>query len=210
MPMDLSAQIDRLRTPGYRRSVLLRRLAAAALVLAAALHVLLSAARADPLTLTFARDVAPGTTLTADDVVLARLPAQAVPRGALSDPALAEGQVLAAAAAEGEVVTSVRLVGPDLAAALTAGAAEGEEFSMVPVPLAEPGIIPMLRHGAVVDVVGQGPRTVASGGRVVTVADEGTALVLLRQPEALAVAAAALSEPLTLVLSKRSTPFSIP
>ena len=118
MPMDLSAQIDRLRTPGYRRSVLLRRLAAAALVLAAALHVLLSAARADPLTLTFARDVAPGTTLTADDVVLARLPAQAVPRGALSDPALAEGQVLAAAAAEGEVVTSVRLVGPDLAAAL--------------------------------------------------------------------------------------------
>lgn len=199
-----------LRTPGYRRAVLIRRAAAVILVAAALTHVLIDASRSDPPILTFARDVAPGAVLTSDDLELRRLPGEAVPDGALDDAALAEGQLLAAAASRGEVVTATRLVGPDLAAALTADAPPEESFSMVPVPLAEPDILPLLHHGAVVDVVGQGPRVVAAGGRVVTSGDGDAVLVLLREGEAAAVAAASLSEPLTLVLSNRPRAFTIP
>ena len=201
--MQISARMEQLRTPGYRRSVLIRRAAAVILVVAAVAQVLVDASRSDPPTLTFARDIAPGTVLTAADVEMRRLPAEAVPDTALGEVALAEGQMLAAAAARGEVVTSARLVGPDLAALLTADEPDGETFSMVPVPVAEPDIVPMLHHGARVDVVGQGPRVVASGGRVVTTGEGDAVLVLLKQDQAAAVAAASLSEPLTLVLSNR-------
>ena len=199
--MQISARIEQLRTPGYRRSVLIRRAVAVILVVAAVAQVLVDASRSDPPTLTFARDIAPGTVLTAEDVEMRRLPAEAVPDTALGEVALAEGQMLAAAATRGEVVTSARLVGPDLAALLTADEPDGE--TMVPVPVAEPDIVPMLHHGARVDVVGQGPRVVASGGRVVTTGEGDAVLVLLRQDQAAAVAAASLSEPLTLVLSNR-------
>ena len=122
MLMQISARMEQLRTPGYRRSVLIRRAAAVILVVAAVAQVLVDASRSDPPTLTFARDIAPGTVLTAEDVEMRRLPAEAVPDTALGEVALAEGQMLAAAAARGEVVTSARLVGPDLAALLTADA----------------------------------------------------------------------------------------
>jgi len=208
--MDIPAYLDQLRTPGYRRSVLIRRAAAVVLVVAAIAHLLIDASRSDPPVLTFARSVAPGAVLTAADLELRRLPAESVPEEALTDAALAEGQLLAAAAARGEVVTSTRLVGPDLAALLTADEPDQDAFSMVPVPLAEPDILPMLHHGAFVDVVGQGPRVVAANGRVVTTGDGDAVLVLLRQQDAAAVAAASLSEPLTLGLSNRPRPFTIP
>ncbi|OEY25825.1 hypothetical protein A0K93_00785 [Corynebacterium sp. BCW_4722] len=212
--MDISTRLekftDQLRTPGHRRSVILRRALALALLAAALGSALINAAHADPYVVTFAREVAPGTTLSADDLELRRLPPDMVPENALRETALAEGQLLAAAAARGEVVTTTRLVGPDLSAALLADAPPGEPFSMVPVPLAEPDIIPLMHHGAQVDVVGQGPRVVATGGRVVTTGDEGTVLVLLRQSEASAVAAASLGEPLTLVLSGAAPPSTIP
>lgn len=200
----ITRTLNALRTPGHRRGVILRRLIAAALVAAALGHMLYDASRADPLLVTFTRPVAPGTILTDDDVELRRIPAHAAPDGALEDTSLAVGHLLGAAAARGEVVTSTRLVGPDLARVLTQHDAPGEAFSMVPVPLAEPDIIPLLHHGAPVDVVGQGPRVVAAGGKVVTVGEEGTVLVLLRQADASAVAAASLGEPLTLVLSGRT------
>mgnify|MGYP007061734967 FL=1 len=59
----------------------------------------------------------------------------------------------------------------------------------------------MLHHGARVDVVGQGPAVIAQGGRIVTVGEEGAVLVLLRRSQAAAVAAASLTDPLTVVLS---------
>lgn len=208
--MDVSKHFDQLRTPGYRRSVAIRRAVAAVLVIVAAAQLLLGAAREDPAVLVFAREVAPGVALTTDDVELRRLPLTVVPEGALRDAALVDGQLLAAAAAPGEVVTTTRLVGPDLAAALVADEPEGEPFSMVPVPVAEADVIPLLTHGARVDVVGQGPRTVATGGRVVTAGEKGTVLVLLRQSDAEEVAASSLSEPLTLLLSARPRAFNMP
>ena len=208
--MDLSQRLTglahRLRTPGYRRSVLLRRALAAALVCAAGLSALLNASRADPLVVTFARPVAAGARVTDEDLQLQRVPERVVPEGALREQSLASGHILAAGAAPGEVVTSTRLVGPDLVSELIAAEPEGEPFTMVPVALAEPDILPMLHHGAVVDVIAEGPTTVASGGRIVTVGEEGTVLVLMRRSQASAVAAASLSMPLAVVLASAGTP----
>ena len=164
--------------------------------------MLIDAYANDPLTTTFSRSVDAGAVLTEADVTTIRLPPEIVPEGALSDPALAIGQILAAGAAQGEVVTSTRLVGPDLVAQLVDGEPDGDPFTMVPLPLAEPDILPMLSHGARVDVVAEGPAVIATGGRIVTVSDNGTVLVLLRQQEAATVAAASLAQPLTVVLKR--------
>lgn len=196
--------IDRFHAitrPGHHRSTLVRRALAAALVLVALGSMLLDARSADPLVLTFAAPVPAGAVLTSADLAAVRLPAAIVPEGALTEVAQAEGKILAAGAAPGEVVTATRLVGPDLFTALVAEEPPGEAFTMVPVPLAEPDILPMLRHGARVDVIGEGPAIVAAGGRIVTVGEAGTVLVLLRQTQAAAVAAASLTDPLTVVLS---------
>ena len=198
--------LDALREPGYRRSVLLRRAAAAALLAAAALNAAANRA-ADPLVVTFAQPADAGQVLQDADVELRRLPQEAIPDNALREVDAAAGHIVAAAASRGEVVTTTRLVGPDLARELVpAGAAE--TYSMVPVALAEPDIIPMLHHGATVDVVtvsadGTHPETIAAGGRVaLTGADgsEGTVMLLLKDSQAAAVAAASLSTPLTVLL----------
>ncbi|QPK83826.1 SAF domain-containing protein [Corynebacterium qintianiae] len=193
-----------LREPGYRRSVLVRRVAAGALLAAAGLNAL-AHRNADPVVATFSRATAAGEVVEASDVELRRMPADAVPDNALTELDAATGQILAAPASRGEVVTSTRLVGPDLVRELVAGQPP-ETYSLVPVALAEPDIIPMLHHGATVDVVtvsadGVRPATVATGGRVVLAgAEEGTVMLLLRNSEAASVAAASLSSPLTVVL----------
>lgn len=200
--MDAITRIRSLTHPGHRRATLIRRLLAAGLVAVAGASLLIDAYANDPLTTTFSRSVAAGSVLTEADVTTIRLPPEIVPEGALSDPALAIGQILAAGAAQGEVVTSTRLVGPDLVAQLVDGEPDGDPFTMVPLPLAEPDILPMLSHGARVDVVAEGPAVIATGGRIVTVSDNGTVLVLLRQQEAATVAAASLAQPLTVVLKR--------
>lgn len=199
--MDAITKLEAIAHPGHRRTAAIRRLLAAGCIAVAALSLLIDVRRNDPLVTTFSQPVAAGALLTEDDVTLARLPAEAIPDNAIGDTALAVGQILAAAASRGEVVTSTRLVGPDLVSQLIEEEPLGEAFTMVPLPLAEPDILPMLHHGARVDVVGQGPRVIASGGKIVTVGDQGTVLVLLRESEAAAVAAASLSDPLTVVLS---------
>lgn len=198
--MDAISRFQAFTHPGYRRATLIRRFLAAGCVAVAVLSFLIDVRKTDPSTTTFARDVAAGALVTSDDVTTARLPAAAIPDNAIDDPTLVVGQILAAGASQGEVVTTTRLVGPDLVTQLVNGEAPGEPFTMVPLPLAEPDILPMLHHGARVDVVGQGPRVIASGGKIVTVGDQGTVLVLLRESEAAAVAAAALADPLTVVL----------
>ncbi|WJY67627.1 SAF domain-containing protein [Corynebacterium auris] len=195
--------LDALCTPSHRRSVLVRRAAALILVAAAALSAAASRA-GEPAVLVFARDVAAGTVLESGDVEVRRMPPGAVPAGALTDPGEAENKTLAAAAAAGEVVTATRLVGPELSRSL----APDGDYTMVPVVLAEPEIIPLLHHGAHVRVITLAaetgaPVTVAAGARVVVAAketDEPSVLLLLRADEAAAVAAASLAAPLTVVL----------
>jgi len=195
------ARFDALLHPGHHRSTIIRRVLALVLVVVAGLSMLIDAHRADPSVLIFARPVAAGAVLTEEDLTTTRLPSNVVPANAIQESELATGQILAAGASAGEVVTTTRLVGPDLIAQLVAEEPPGEDFTMVPLPLAEPDIVPMLHHGARVDVVGHGPAVIAEGGRIVTVGEEGTVLVLLRKTHAAAVAAASLVDPLTVVLS---------
>ncbi|WP_115685040.1 SAF domain-containing protein [Corynebacterium senegalense] len=194
--------VEVLRTPSHRRATLLRRCLALVLVALAGVSAA-AARRSDPLVAVFARDIEAGSTVSLSDLELRRVPAEAVPANALASAEEAEAKVLGAAASAGEVATSTRFVGPDLAAAL---APEGHGYTMVPVALAEPEILPLLHHGAFVRVITVAPDTgaaltVANGGRVVvTHSENGTVLLLLRATEAPAVAAASLNSPLTLVL----------
>lgn len=212
------SSLSTLSTPGYRRSVLMRRLVAGLLIICAVLLALSGRAAKDPQVVVFARDVAPGTVLSADDVELRSLPSNMVPTNAVTDHAKAEGQVIAAAASAGEVLTTTRITGPDLVSSIAhARGADASSFTLVPVKLAEPDIIPMLHHGDEVSVVTTGgdsadaadtavaaARTIATGGTVIT-AGSGEAqtgvLLLLRNEDAVNVAASSLTLPLTVVLT---------
>lgn len=197
--------LEIFRTPGYRRAVVLRRSAAAALLACAAASALLNRSSTDPGVVVFARDVAPGEVVEADDLAVRALPEEFVPSSALGAVDDAAGHIVASHAAAGEVVTATRLIGPDLVGALVGERAS--EFTMVPVKLADPDIIPMLHHGDRVSVVTAGdgvPRTVAESGIVIVSPEEETGsgvLLLLRHEDASAVAAASLTSPLAVVVA---------
>ena len=207
--------VDTLRTPGHRRGVLVRRAIAVALLIAA-LASALSAAKELPRVPVFSRDLPAGAELALADVDLARLPASSIPDSTLTEkPEELSGRVITAAANKGEVITGARLLGEDLVSSLVGGTG-AEAGRMIPVKLAEPDIIPHLHHGDTVDVVTaveerEAPtaptaRVIATGGRVVSTSSaEGEAsssTVRLARPQDLAndVAAASLSQPLTVVI----------
>ena len=207
--------VDTLRTPGHRRGVLVRRAIAVALLIAA-LASALSAAKELPRVPVFSRDLPAGAELALADVDLARIPASSIPDSALTEkPEELSGRVITAAANKGEVITGARLLGEDLVSSLVGGTG-AEAGRMIPVKLAEPDIIPHLHHGDTVDVVTAveagaaaatpTARVIASGGRVVSTsspegeASSSTVLLALPQDHANDVAAASLSQPLTVVI----------
>lgn len=207
--------VHTLRTPGHRRGVVVRRAIAVALLIAA-LASALSAAKELPRVPVFSRDLPAGAELALADVDLARLPASSIPDSALAaKPEDLSGRVITAAANKGEVITGARLLGEDLVSSLVGGTG-AEAGRMIPVKLAEPDIIPHLHHGDTVDVVTAveagaaaatpTARVIASGGRVVTTsssegeASSSTVLLALPQDHANDVAAASLSQPLTVVI----------
>lgn len=197
---------DRLGTPGWRRTALLRRTAAgvlAALALALALAPQ-AAARGVPV-LVAATDLASGSTLSADVLVVREWPDALVPAGALTASPAAEGRVLVGAARAGEPLTDARITG--------AGVLVGDTAA-VPVRLADADVAALLVAGSRVDVVTLGERAdqpvvLASDAEVLTVlpspsgpsASRGP-LVLVAMPRELArrVAAAALSEQVAVTL----------
>lgn len=211
-----------LRTPGHRRGVVVRRAIAVALLIAA-LASALSAAKELPRVPVFSRDLPAGAELALADVDLARLPTSSIPDSAVAaEPEELSGRVITAAAGKGEVITDARLLGEDLVSSLVSGS-DAASARMIPVKLAEPDIIPHLHHGDTVDVVtavdaasspaeeGSAPatptaRVIATGGRVVSTsssegeASSSTVLLALPHDHANDVAAASLSQPLTVVI----------
>lgn len=178
-----------LRGPAWARTALLRRLAAAALALAA-LVVALAPDGADdrvPVLLA-ARDLAPGGSLGAADLTVAAWPPALVPGGALRDPADARGRAPAGPVRAGEALTDLRLIGPELA--VRAG---GPGASAVPLRPADPGVAALLSPGSVVDVITGGP----DGPRVLTA--RATVLSVLPATGTGGPGAAAGSGPLVLV-----------
>ena len=216
--------VSTLRTPGHRRGVVVRRAIAVALLIAA-LASALSAAKELPRVPVFSRDLPAGAELALADVDLARLPASSIPDSAVAaKPEELTGRVITAAAGKGEVITDARLLGEELVSSLVGGS-EDAAARMIPVKLAEPDIIPHLHHGDTVDVVtavdaasspsdvgeGEAPttptaRVIATGGRVVSTssaegeASSSTVLLALPHDHANDVAAASLSQPLTVVI----------
>lgn len=127
-----------------------RRLVAALLAALATL-VGLSALRPEPPptspVVTVARDLPAGTRLTTADVRQVSMPAGTAPDGALRSSSAAAGRVLAAPARRGEPLTDVRLLGPRLASAY------GPHQVIVPVRLADAGVLELVQVGARVDVL---------------------------------------------------------
>jgi len=201
------------------------RRAIAVALLIAALASALSAAKELPRVPVFSRDLPAGAELALADVDLARLPSSSIPDSAVAaKPEELTGRVITAAAGKGEVITDARLLGEELVSSLVGGS-EAAAARMIPVKLAEPDIIPHLHHGDTVDVVtavdaasspsdvgeGEAPtaptaRVIATGGRVVSTsssegeASSSTVLLALPHDHANDVAAASLSQPLTVVI----------
>lgn len=139
---------------GVRRRVLLHRRGLAALLLAAAVVAGLGSVRA-PAAATSpvwvaARDLDGGTALARADLRRARLPAEAVPAGAV---ALADlvGSRLAGPVRAGEPLTDRRVLGARLLEDYPGRAA-------VPVRLADPGVAGLLRPGERVDLMRADPQ----------------------------------------------------
>jgi len=178
----------------------------------AALPVLAPGAPATVPVLTAGRDLQWGVALAPDDVVVAEVPADAVPDGALSEAAAARGRLLASPVRRGEPITDVRLIGPGLLAS--------SGLLAVGVRIADAGTAALLRPGAVVDVlaaaaddgfdrpVGLGSaEIVASAVRVLAVPrgpraglDGALVLVAATEAQAARLAAAAAARRLSIAL----------
>lgn len=203
------------RGPGFTRTLLLRRSAAALLVgLAAVLALTRGTGSAEGVPVVVAaRDLTPGAVLGTDDVVLRGLPEQVIPDGAARATPAVLGRTLAAPVRRGEPLTDLRLAGPALARAVSAdpGAVS------VPLRLPDPDVAALLHPGAVVDVLTLGERqdepvVLATGARVLAVLEPGAGATAVRATEgrlvlvaldaaaATRVATASLSRDLTVTL----------
>ncbi len=192
--------------PDWTRTVAARRVAAGALVVLAAG----SALRPDPSAgladvVVAARDLKPGIELTADDFTVESRSATTIPDGARTDPTTLVGATLAGPTRRGEVLTDVRLLGSRLAQA-----SAGPDARVVPLHVADPALLDLVRSGDVVDVlavVPQGvgehdaerPRVVARDAIVVLASATtkapggGAGVVLVALPAAAAIEAAGAS-----------------
>ncbi|RNE48601.1 SAF domain-containing protein [Corynebacterium alimapuense] len=193
-----------LSTPGWRRSMLLRRSGASLLLAGALALALLDSLAQEPQALVFERALAAGETASEQDVALVDVPAHLVPATALINPSDVDGQVVVAAAAVGEVATKDRFLDPSGAHFST-----GEITHLVPLRLAEPEVIPLLHHGDTVTIVSQAPedgstQVIATGGRIILASAQeqpGTLLIALPAHAASEVAAASLNTALAVVLT---------
>jgi pilus assembly protein CpaB len=196
------------RLLGWPRWLAMRRITAVVLVLLAAALAVLPADRATPPTvpmLVAARDLPPGVTLRAADVLVSRLPPFLRPAAALTAPAQVTGRVLASATTAGEPLTRVRLVGPENSR-LTAG---DPNAAAVPFRLADPAVADLLTPGTRVDVVtvsqdSPDPLVLAANATVLTVRrpakDSSLVVIALPEVEATRVAAAALGQPVAVTM----------
>jgi len=207
----LLERISRTLRPDFTRTARARRLAAGLLVVLAGVAAL----RPDPRDVQrevaiAARDLSPGTPLTADDVRMENRSAATLPDGAHSDLAII-GSTLAGPARRGEVLTDARVLGPRLA-----GLSAGRDARVVPLHLADAAVLDLIRTGDVVDILGAPsadanarPRVIATNAVVVLVSataktigssNDRVVLVALPVAAAHALAGATLVQTVTLTI----------
>ncbi|KXO94997.1 hypothetical protein AXK57_01910 [Tsukamurella pulmonis] len=191
--------------PGWARTLTARRAAAAALALLA-LVVALTSRPSGPQAqvLVAARELGPGGKLTAEDVAVRTVPAELAPQDALDAADDAVGRSVTGPVGAGEILTGRRVLTDRTAGQIRPGA------RLVPVSLQDSATMDLLRPGDVVDVVAQrkddAPAVLARSATVAVApaAQAGrqqarTAMLAMSESEAHAVAAAALSSPLSVV-----------
>lgn len=207
-------RLSRAMRPDWLRTVVARRVLAGLLVLLAAA----AAWRDDPRddgtdVVVAARDLTPGSALTAQDLRVERLSSTTIPDGAQTRIDDVAGRTLAGPARRGEALTDVRLLGPRLAES-----AAGPDARIVALPLADAALLDLLRPGDVVDVVAApasadtdaDARMIATGAIVVLVSTRSggitaqnadrVVLVALPSLSARMVAGAALMQAVTVTL----------
>lgn len=212
MSTDLRRMLrDLSRAVRRHRALLAAGLTAAAV--ATALPILAPTPAPTVTVVTALHDLAPGSALTAGDLLVVALPRALAPAGVLTSVGTAVGRVVAGPVRRGEPLTDVRLLGSAL---LTSGPGT----VAVPVRLADPATAALLHAGDRVDVLAAatdatGPAatsavTVASGLMVLAVPDSGQAdgdgaLVVLAAPPAIAarLAAAAVRSRLSVTVLGR-------
>lgn len=203
-----------LRTPGWPRIVLLRRIAAGVLVLLAAATLLQPAVAppADAARVVVAKtELVAGEPLTDADVETVLVPVELVPEFALTPDAEIVGSIPIGPVGRGEILTELRLVSDSLVAKISAGDENHSGSHIVSIRPNDPVLVAHLHTGDAVDIVSTqrnsgDARVIAAGGRVITTlnADSDTdaaVLVALSRDEAAEVAAAGLSGPLSLLLT---------
>jgi Flp pilus assembly protein CpaB len=199
-------RISALARPDFVHTVRARRIAAGLLVVLAAV----AAWRPDPGDIEVVvalRELQPGIPLTPEDVGLRARPAGTLPDGAVTTVESAIGAMLTGPIRRGEVLTDARTLGTR-AAELSAG----PHARNVPLHLADAAVLDLIRPGDVVDVLGapsgdatSRARVLAVGAVVVLVSPAGpradqVVLIALPEAAATAVAAASLTQEVTLMI----------
>ena len=160
----LFSRISTWLRPDWTRTVLVRRVAAGALVVLAGVATLRSNPDNDRTEVVVAaRDLRPGTALTSDDVRLEMQLATTVPDGSQADLSAVVGSTLASPTRRGEVLTDVRLLGSRLAESTA-----GPDARIVPLHLADSALIDLVRVGDVVDVLAAPANDAPAAGQATT------------------------------------------
>ncbi|MBV7301898.1 SAF domain-containing protein [Corynebacterium sp. TAE3-ERU2] len=202
-----------LLTPSYHRARLLRWCIAGLCLVVAAVSALAPLRSSDPAAVVLSRDVAAGEEIADADLIVISVPDRLRPEGAYAAVEEVSGQVAASALRAGEILHPARVLGPELTAQLATGSPGIPDATMVPITVADPAVAGLLQHGDSISILTWADNreetvTIAEHARVAlthhpadTDAQPGTILVVLSQPEAHAVAAAALHGPLTVVIT---------
>ena len=155
--------------------MLARRVAAGGLVVLAGVAALRSNPDGDRVDVVVAaRDLTPGSALTADDVRIEKRLATTVPDGSQANPGALVGATLAGPTRRGEVLTDVRVLGSRLAESTA-----GPGARIVPLHLADSALIDLVRVGDVVDVLAAPVTDAPAGTPAVTKVVATDAVVVL-------------------------------
>lgn len=136
--------LDILKTPSWQRTLLLRRLGACLLVVLAGVAALRQARPSGESLVVISQRVTPGTTLSDDALELKLIPEDLAPDSAFRSREEAAGLMVATTLEPGEILTSHKVVAPSQ---------QEPGHDLVPLTLANPDIIPVLRHGDIVSII---------------------------------------------------------
>jgi Flp pilus assembly protein CpaB len=158
-------RIPRHRLAQLAQAVLWHRRLLAAGLAAGAVALAMHAADTGPSTVplvVIARDLPGGSSLQRSDLDTIEVLPASVPTGAAASIDAVVGRMLAGPARAGEPVTDVRLIGPSLLQGW------GDDLLAVPVRVADPGAVAIVRPGELIDLIAAPVNGQGSAGPIAT------------------------------------------